>query len=264
MIKLCAVILLYLIGFASIGPGWISVKQKNYTIHYTQIDQLNTKEYLNLIKKGVRSVERFWKIPFKSDFDIYIHPDRQSIDSMWQKDWKTPDFKSECWMAASGDAAKLNLISPKLWEKETCEHTYSDLIKTQQLVTHELFHVFHGQLNASPDFSNVEGMDWFVEGLATYASGQCDTARISEVKKRISENKMPNSLDAFWTGKMKYGLSGSMVMYIDKKYGRKKLKALLVFNKKTEILQSLQITEKELLNDWANYMTNYGIQQNQF
>lgn len=67
--------------------------------------------------------------------------------------------------------------------------------KTQQLITHELVHVYHGQLNASPDFSNVEGIDWFVEGLATYASGQCDSLRISEIKKAISGNKIPNGLD---------------------------------------------------------------------
>ena len=53
---------------------------------------------------------------------------------------------------------------------------------------------------------------------------------------------------------MKYGLSGSVVMYIDNKYGRKKLNQLLPFNKKTEILQALQVTESKLLEDWSNYI----------
>ncbi len=257
-------VLLFLSGFAKIEPKWKTVEQQNYTVYYTPFDESNHLEYVNLFEKGVKSVEHFWEKPFKNHFDIYVHPNRQSIDSVWQKDWKMPNFKSECWMAASGDAAKLNIISPKLWDKETCEHSYSKTIKTQQLVTHELFHVFHGQLNASPDFSNVEGIDWFVEGLATYASGQCDAARISEIKKLIAENKTPDNLDSFWTGKMKYGLSGSMVMYIDTKYGRKKLKALLVFSKKSEILQSLEITESELLHNWTKYMTNFDIQQKAF
>ena len=111
-----------------------------------------------------------------------------------------------------------------------------------------------GQINASPDFGNTEGIDWFVEGLATYASGQCDSARIKEVKKLIADNKTPKGLDNFWTGKLKYGLSGSVVMYIDSKYGREKLKELLPFSKKAEILAALNTTEADLLNNWKNYI----------
>ncbi|MFZ4520792.1 MAG: hypothetical protein ACOYNC_03750 [Bacteroidales bacterium] len=50
---------------------------------------------------------------------------------------------------------------------ESCEHVYSEKLKTQQIITHELVNVYHGQLNAGPDFSDVSGIDWFVEGLAT-------------------------------------------------------------------------------------------------
>jgi hypothetical protein len=146
------------------------------------------------------------------------------------------------------------MISPQQWDKEACEHKYSESAKTQQLITHELIHVFHGQRNASPDFSNVEGIDWFVEGLATYASGQCDSSRIREVKKAVSENKTPNELDKFWTGRLKYGLSGSLVMFIDKKYGRSKLIELLPFNKKGDVLSALGITESELLGEWREFI----------
>ncbi len=255
--KLLAIssIILIMLGLTTIDGKWLSVKLKNYTVYYTQIDNQNKKEYLKIIDHGIRSVNDFFASHFKSDFDIYIHPSRQSLDSAWQIDWKMPDFKSECWMVASGVALKLDMISPKNWDKIACEHKYSESIKTQQLITHELVHVFHGQLNASPDFSNVEGIDWFVEGLATYASGQCDSSRMAEVKKAISDKKIPNILDNFWTGQLKYGLSGSLVMYIDSKYGRTELKKLLPFNKKSEILQSLKITETELLSDWENYMT---------
>ena len=105
-----------------------------------------------------------------------------------------PSFKSECWMVASGIAGKLDMISPKMWDKEACEHSYSETEKVQQLITHELVHVYHAQLNNSPDFSDTEAIDWFVEGLATYASGQCDSSRIKEIKKAIAENKIPGTL----------------------------------------------------------------------
>ena len=157
-------------------------------------------------------------------------------------------------MVASGTAARLDMISPKAWDKEACEHKYSETEKTQQLITHELVHVYHGQQNTSPDFSNTEGIDWFVEGLATYASGQCDADKIAMVKKAIADGKIPASLDKFWTGKIKYGLSGSVVMFIDHQYGRDKLKELLPLNRKMQIFSALKISEEDFLLKWKEYM----------
>jgi len=159
-------------------------------------------------------------------------------------------------MVASGIAGKLDMISPVLWEKEACEHDYSDTTNTQQLISHELVHVYHGQANKSPDFSNVEGIDWFVEGLATFASGQCDSKRIAMVKAAVNAGNVPKSLDNFWIGKLKYGLSGSMVMFIENKYGKTRLTELLPLTKKSEMLSSLQITEPGLLKEWEKYILN--------
>ncbi len=233
---------------------WLTEKHEQYTLHYTSIDLQNKDEYNTILGKGIKSVESFLKSPFKNTFGVYIHPNRQSLDAQWQKDWGMPDFKSECWMVASGVSTKLDMISPKRWGTEACEHNYNETAKTQNLITHELFHVYHGQVNASPDFSNTDKIDWFVEGFATYASGQCDADRIKEIKKAIAENKIPTSLDDFWTGKLKYGLSGSVVMYIDQKYGRDKLKALLAFNKKADILNHLAVSEEDLLKNWKQYI----------
>jgi hypothetical protein len=74
------------------------------------------------------------------------------------------------------------------------------------------------------------------------------------MQKRTWTYVIPPSLDHFWEGKLKYGLSGSVVMYIDHKYGRGKLKELLPFSKKTEILHALNVTESKLLEDWSNYV----------
>jgi hypothetical protein len=241
-------------GWTTIDENWIIEKHEGYSLWFTSADKKDREEYVKLVQNGLLSVKAFFSLPYKKPFDIYVHPNRHSLDTTWRKDWAMPDFKSECWMVASGVATKLDVISPKRWNSEACEHKYEEARKTQQLITHELFHVFHGQQNASPDFSNVEGIDWFVEGLATYASGQCDSARISEVKKAISENKTPGELDKFWTGRLKYGLSGSVVMFVDNKYGRAKLLELLRFNKKADVLSSLKITESELLVEWKKYI----------
>ncbi len=241
-------------SFQNFDNLWITEKHKSFNLVYTAGDRKLKKEYTRFTENGIKEVKNFFSNSFNKKFEVYIHPGRRSLDSTWQKDWKMPDFKSECWMVASGVAARLDLLSPTMWGKEACEHIYSEKDKTQKLITHELIHVFHGQQNASPDFSNTEGIDWFAEGLATYVSGQCDSSRISEIKKAITANKIPDGLDKFWTGKLKYGLSGSVVMYIDYKFGRTKLKELLPYNKKSEILSSLNTTEGELLAGWEKYM----------
>jgi hypothetical protein len=233
----------------------MSERHKYYTVFYKNVDAGNKKDYVNIIDNGIKSVEVFFADTFKYKFDIYIHPNRQSLDDQWQKDWKMPNFKSECWMVASGVGDKLDMISPKAWDKESCEHSYAEKVKTQRLVTHELVHVYHGQLNVSKDFSDTENIDWFVEGLATYASGQCDSTRIAEVKKIAVNNQSPATLDDFWKGNLKYGLSGSVVMFIDHKYGRAKIKELLKFNKKPQILTALNLSEGDLLVEWKKYIS---------
>lgn len=244
-----------LISWRASEKRWEREYHKEYSMLFQQADIKNIKEYSTLIDNGINSAKYFFNSSFKNKFEVIVHPNRNSLDSAWRIYFKSADFKSDCWMVASGDANKLDIISPILWDSLSCEHKYNDKKKTQQLITHELVHVFHGQYNLSPDFSNTENIDWFVEGLATYASGQLDSIRISEIKKAISNEKIPESLDNFWTGKLKYGLSGSVVMYIDKKYGRKKLEQLLPLNKKVEVLSTLNITESALLTNWKNYIT---------
>ena len=99
------------------------------------------------------------------------------------KDWGVDDFKSECWMVASGVSGKMDLLAPGVWKDQACEHSFADKLKTKQVIAHELFHVYHAQINPGNDFNNVTGLDWLVEGFATYASGQLDTGRISGVKR---------------------------------------------------------------------------------
>jgi hypothetical protein len=47
-----------------------------------------------------------------------------------------------------------------------------------------------------------------------------------------------------------------MVKNIDAKFGREKLNILLRFTDKSELLQSLGITEQALMQGWRNYWIN--------
>lgn len=251
----CSLFFLFTLNLLTeIQAQWKQEVFSIHTIHYKKTDQENITGYVKSIAAGTNQVEASLQSSFKQKFDVYIHPNRHSLDSTWQKDWGAPEFQSECWMVASGIATKLDLLSPKIWKTDACEHNPTDTTATQQLITHELIHVFHGQHNVSPDFSDVTGLDWFVEGLATYLSGQCDKRRISEVVKVVRENTAPTALDNFWKGSLRYGLSGSIVMFIDQRFGRETLVKLLPYQRKDSLLAKLDVSEEELLTQWRKFM----------
>ena len=157
-------------------------------------------------------------------------------------------------MVASGIGPKMDLLAPDTWDELACEHPESDKEATQNLITHELIHVYHGKYNPSPDFSDVKGMDWFVEGLATYASGQCNKERIKPVKESIQAGESPTELANFWKGQNRYGNSGTMVMYIDQKYGRQMLMDLLSENRGKSLMEKLKVSEEELITAWKDFV----------
>lgn len=229
---------------------WIREEKVGYTFIYQLPDQSRVKEYGQLIDQGMISVKGFFKRSFPKTFDVYVHPTRQSWDKKLEVAYQMPGFKSECWMVASGDGFQLNMISPATWDTAACEHRYADKIETQRLLTHELFHVFHGQHNASPDFGNMEGLDWLAEGFATFASGQLTDTRVREIRSLVESGQAPAQLDDFWKGRNRYGLAGSMVQYIDARYGREMLFKILIFNNKADVLDVLLVSELDLIDGW--------------
>ena len=56
----------------------------------------------------------------------------------------------------------------------------------QDLITHELVHTYHGQHNPTRDFTGMDDLGWFVEGLATYASGQMAHSHAGDAKAALA------------------------------------------------------------------------------
>jgi len=243
-------------SFDNAGDEWLVSKQQAYQYYFKEADQARGKEYQAMLNKGVQDVEQFFSKPFPKSFDVYVHPTRRSWDEKLQKAYQMPDFKSECWMVASGDGFQLNMISPITWDTASCEHKYGDKVQTQQLLTHELFHVFHGQHNPSPDFMEFTGLDWLAEGFATYASGQLTAQRVKNLRELLATNSAPSKLDDFWKGKNRYGLAGSMVQYVDIRFGRETLFKILAYNTKDDVLKALGVTEEDLVSGWKKYAVN--------
>lgn len=244
-------------GFAGVNDSieWKELARDKYVVHYTVADQDIIKKIDRYLQSGLDYIVDYFRHSFTRKFDVYIFPTRTLMDKQWQKEWGDSSFQSQCWMIASGVAHRLDMLSPNAWANEACDHNGNDSTEIRQIIWHELVHVFHGQHNPDHAFNYIENLDWLVEGLATYVSGQLDEKRLQRTKQLIKENKTPSTLENFWKGQEKYGLSGSMVNYIDKTFGRGTLFALLKITNKQDALKSLGLSEEQLVENWKALLT---------
>lgn len=254
------VITSFLAAHAADNPPWLLQTRANYTLHYAAADRTQIAEYESFLVKGIAANEAFFQSAYPKQFDIYIYPDRASLDSDLQRAFHQPNYKSPCWMAATGQSEGIHLLAPVRWDVETCDGrytTYADKEKTQKLITHELTHVFHGQSirDHNPDGKN--NISWFAEGLAVYVAGQLGPSEIHDVQAALQALTVPGSLHGIASSEsilLRYSMMGSLVMYIDQTYGRAKLKGLTQFDSQEEILSSLGVTELQFLDGWKLFM----------
>jgi hypothetical protein len=249
----------YAVGFAadtpdstggSVAASWLTQDKPHYTLYYTAEDSAVLADLSSWFDTGCAAVEEFLTGKFAKKFDVYIFPDRASLDRQWAADWDAPGFASECWMVASGVAHRLDVLSPRVWATETCEHDAADTAATRRLLTHELVHVFHGQHNPVPDFTGLDSIGWFIEGLAVLVSGRLDSSWLADAIQVVKEDRAPARLAQFWSGKERYALAGSLVSFVDRKYSRERISQLLRATSQTEILKLLNTTEESLISDW--------------
>src|SRR5262249_17759163 len=123
------------------------------------------------------------------------------------------------------------------------------------IITHELTHVFHGKHNQPHDFTGMDEAGWFVEGLAVLVAGQLDAGHAGDARAALAANAAPAALANAWSGRYRYGVSGSMVRYIDVTYGRRTLLELLAATSNHQILDRLHLSETEFLNRWRAWVT---------
>ena len=200
------------------------------------------------IEQGQQKVERFFSQPFKQAFEVEVFPDRAAFDQYFHKRWKFP--KTEAWMVASGVADRMVILSPRVWKTQAAEHDPADAEHLRELIAHELVHVYHGQHNPRPDFDGMDDSGWFVEGLAVYVSGQLERSHRTAARDALKAGKAPTRLADAWSGRYRYGVSGSMVEFVDQRYGREVVKKLLPVVSNEEALKLLNTTEGEFLEAW--------------
>jgi hypothetical protein len=199
------------------------------------------------ILEGQRQVVAFFGEPYLAPFDVRTFPDRASLDAFVSQRWKMP--ATQCWMVAMGAGPILVLLDPSAWKAQACEHDASDPRHVQQIVTHELVHVFHGQHCPQPEFDGMDDAGWFVEGLAIYGAGQLDAVRVEQARAAAASGLPPRLANA-WSGTARYAISGSLVAFLDQSRGREAVKQLMTKTTNDQILAALGTTEGQLLADW--------------
>lgn len=233
---------------------WLKRENQNFVLYYTAIDSARSNEVFEMIVLGHDQIVCYFGKAFNKKFDVYIFSSREELNEQWSKDWGMPDFKSECWMAASGVAYRFDILSPRVWKYEACEHNPDDKNHVKEIITHELVHVFHGQQNSHPDFAGMDEVGWFVEGVAVLVAGQLNDEKLKQLENAYKENKLPANLENGWSGKYRYSVSGSMVKFIEQKWGKEKLVELLKLTNEKEILSNLDFSEELFLVEWKKWL----------
>ncbi len=108
-------------------------EEQSFHIRFDSIDSQQAVEIDNWLEEGIEDISAFFKKGFEKDFDVYIFSERDSLDKQWQKDWNMPGFKSQCWMVASDIGHRLDILSPRIWEAQACEHDSKDSVATKKI-----------------------------------------------------------------------------------------------------------------------------------
>jgi hypothetical protein len=231
----------------TIEGGWTLRVEAGDPALDVSIDDLRAE-----LRRARERVESFFGAPFPDPLTVTVAPDRATFSAVLRAEWGVPE--TECWMVATGVADFVVLLAPDRWRKEACEHDPTDEQHRFDLLVHELTHSYHGQRNPTRDFTGAEEVGWFAEGLAVLVAGQLDRNRLADPSEAIAQGAAPEHLSEAWSGKYRYGISGSIVELIDHDWGRATLVDLLALTREEELLRRLAIDEPGLLARWRAWV----------
>ena len=204
-------------------------------------------------------VGAFFGAPFPEPVHAAVVPDRAAFTAVMHEAWGVPE--TACWMVALGVADYLVVLSPRAWPADACEHDPTDAPHLRDLVAHELVHVYHGQHNPTRDFTGMDDVGWFVEGVATLAAGQLTDDRLARLREALAAGEGPARLAEAWSGPHRYAVAGSMTRVVDEALGRAALLHLLAATTQAELLAALGTTESDFLARWRASVLATGAPQ---
>ena len=199
------------------------------------------------VDAGRQRVEAYFGRPFPKPFLVEVLSSREELDAEFARRWKTQ--KTACWMVAAGVGDRLIVLSPRVWKTQSCEHD-AQPAHVDEIVGHELVHVFHGQYAPNGDFNGMDELAWFVEGLATTVSGQLEDSHAGDARAALNAGRGPKSLAKAWSGRYRYGVSGSLVRFIETTRGRAMIDRLLRVGTNAAAMATLGTSEGAFLSAW--------------
>jgi hypothetical protein len=235
-------------GFAT--PASAQPPSAEIRIIAADVDREIVPSLRSHFEAGRRRIEKHFGRPFTKSFECEVLPSRSAFDEYFTRRLKLP--KSEPWMVATGVADRMVILSPRVWKTEAQEHNPDNAEHVRDLVAHELVHVYHGQVCPKPDFAGMDDMGWFVEGLAVMVSGQLEHPHRGVAAKAIEAGRAPTKLADAWTGRHRYGVAGSIVEYVSRRFGPETIQKLMTATRNEDALKLLNITETQLLQDWRD------------
>lgn len=193
---------------------------------------------------------------FHDTVSVRIFPSREGFTAALRDAWGLTE--TACWMVGAADDHVLYLLSPAVWgEEHVCEHDPKDDLHRRMLIAHELVHVYHGQANPSPDVGLLEDLGWFTEGLATYVSGQFESSHAARAREAVVAGSVPERLAQAWSGPYRYSVTGSMVNFIDQRWGRSILREAMSTTSQAALLTLLGVTETEFIRTWRQWVREH-------
>jgi hypothetical protein len=238
------------IFFGAPADEWLTVTSGGLPIHAVRADSGLGPLVADAIRNGERLATTFFAGASMQPYTIEIYPDRAGLIAHWRvvREFSWP--QSPCWLIASAWATELDLLSPRVWSRDACGHDGNDTTHIRNVLAHEVVHVIHGQLGQHATLSTMLSAQWLTEGLAVYITGVLETEYAGVVQARLAAGFAPSTLAEVWNEPANYPLSGSIVRYIDRRYGRTVLRDLLSARSTTEVLTRLGVGEAELLTAW--------------
>ncbi len=228
---------------------WVTTQADGFALAVAERDTAMISLLLGMGDNGRNEVQAFFARQFLIGYVIRVFPDRVSLAAYWREVWRAPDLDEGCWTVAAARGQEVTLLSPAAWKTDGCGHDPADLEHLYLILTHELVHVLHAQLNSRLG-QVANSMPWFVEGLAVFASGQLRREYDVPVRQVVASGYAPTRLAEIWDALWRYGVAGSVVEHIDRLVSREGLAALLIATAEAEVLQSTSMGEAELLAGW--------------
>lgn len=190
---------------------------------------------------------------FRDTVSVRIFPSREAFTAALRDAWGLSE--TTCWMVGAADDHVLYLLSPAVWgEQHVCEHDPNDASHRRMLIAHELVHVYHGQVNPSADLGKLEDLGWFIEGLATFISGQFESSHAARARDAVAAGAVPERLARAWSGPYRYSVTGSMASFVDQRWGRPILREAMSVTTQEAILGLLGVTEIEFIRAWQDWV----------